>query len=346
MLRSDCWDDGPAGSASIGAASFSSSLRPWIDTHSHPWGIGTVCTSPSCVNACITAMDATGVKKAFFINPPEPAGSGNYADENTNAAAALYQPSRLFYGIGGSMLQSEIDKMPDSGVATEAQKLNFQTIFTTLISSTPAAVVIGETAALHLSYYPEHAFEENPVNSDLFYLLADLAATYDLAIDVHIDVVTQTMQTPSFYVAQSPNNPSTLQANIPDFEELLDHNPNTRIVLAHVGRDSTGAMTPGLIDGLLGSHGNLYAQIIPQENPPFTPNSFKDANDNITPGWLALVQKYPTRFVFGSDTFYDGSTSFRTLELAQKFLQQLSSDLAYQIGCTNPVAIYKLPSGC
>ncbi|MBI4370549.1 MAG: hypothetical protein HY547_10020 [Elusimicrobia bacterium] len=346
MLQGDCWDDGPAGSASSSATSSSSSLRPWIDTHTHPTGIDTDCFSESCVNASILAMDAAGLKKAIFINPPAPYNNSSSAKEAGVRTAAYYRTDRLFYGIGGSMLQARIDTMPDSGVATEAQKSEFESTFNDLISSGPAAVVVGETASLHLSYSANHAFEENPANSDLFLLLADLAASHDIAIDVHIDVVTQTMQTPSFYVTRSPNNPSTLQPNIPDFEELLDHNLNARIVLAHVGRDTTGVMNSSLMDGLLARHSNLYAQIAPQVGPADAGDGIVDRTGKVRSDWLTLLQKYPTRFVLGSDIFWDGGTTSSLLQGVQDFLQQLPSDIAYQIGCTNPVAIYKLSSGC
>jgi hypothetical protein len=291
-------------------------------------------------------MDAAGVRKVILMPPPAPAGAGNANAEPSIVAAAQFRPDRFFYGVGGNTLNSLIDKMPDSGVATQAQKAEFQNTFGKLTASYPGAVVLGEFATLHLSYEPVHAFEESPTNSDLMKLLADLAATSDHPIDLHIDVVPQTMNTPPFFRQASSRNPVQIQANIPALENLLAYNRKARIVLAHVGRDTTGQMSPGLIDRLLATHPNLYAQVHPTSEPLQSSTAILDTAGNIRAEWVALMQKYPDRFVIGSDSFFSGNVRERSLGQVQRFLQKLSNDLAYRIGCVNPVKIYKLPSGC
>ena len=291
-------------------------------------------------------MDAAGVRKVILMPPPAPAGIGNANVESNIVTTAQYRPDRLFYGIGGNMLNSLIDKMPDSGVATQAQKTEFQNTFDRLTTAYPGAVVLGEFATLHLSYEPAHAFEESPTNSDLMKLLADLAATSDRPVDLHIDVVPQTISTPNFFRQASSRNPAQLQANIPGLENLLAYNRNARIVLAHVGRDTTGHMSPSLIDRLLAAHPNLYAQIHPVSEPLQSTTAILDTAGNVRAEWVALMQKYPDRFVIGSDSFFSGNVRERSLGQTQRFLQQLPGDLAYKIGCANPLKTYKLSSGC
>jgi hypothetical protein len=48
----------------------------------------------------------------------------------------------------------------------------------------------------------------------------------------------------------------------------------------------------------------------------------------------------------GSDEFFSGASEATGLDAVQSFLQQLPEDLATKIGCTNPVTIYGLSSGC
>jgi hypothetical protein len=75
----------------------------------------------------------------------------------------------------------------------------------------------------------------------------------------------------------------------------------------------------------------------------------------IEPGWLALLQKYPDRFVMGSDTFFvsssvDTERAVTTLSrgneprltAARVTLSRLPVDLARKIGIANAQRLYSL----
>ncbi len=320
-------------------------LRSWIDTHAHPTGINGDCFTESCLSAVLAVMDAHGARKAILMHPPSPAGGGSDEAETAVRTAAATYPDRFFYGAGGSRLNAMIQQAPDSESIPPPLQQDFDDAAQGLID-TGQVVVFGETAALHLSYEEGHAYEETPPNAPIFLHLADLAASYGVPVDIHMDTVEETMTTPTFFTEASPLNPSELPANIPPFEELLDHNTEAQIVWVHVGRDTTGDMTAELVGQLLAAHSNLTIQIHPTSVPLSSPTAILDETGTIRTEWLGLLQTYPDRAVVGSDVFFSDTGDLPAISGVENFLQQLPEDLATQIGCTNPVAIYNLSAGC
>lgn len=317
--------------------------RPWIDTHSHPLGVSSECTSAACVEAAVATMDSHTVRKAIWMSPPSTDTRG---DESAIRAAVQLRPDRLLLGMGGTQVNSRIQQTPDSGSVTDAQVLELQGEVQSIVAG-GGVVVLGEIAALHLSYQSVHPFEETPASTRLFLALADQAAAHGVAIDLHMDAVSSTTATPQFFLRASPNNPAQLAENVSALETLLAYNRGARIVWAHVGRDTTGQMSADLVRRLLAAHPNLYAQIAPTSGPLGSATAIIDGTGAIRPEWLAVLQAYPERFVLGSDTFYTGTAQDgATLDLVGRFLEGLPQDLASQLGCTNPVAVYRLSSGC
>lgn len=319
---------------------------PWIDTHAHPTGIESDCTSQTCVDAVIETMDAYGVRRTILLAPPAPAGGLSTEAEAAIRTTVAMSPDRFYYGAGGNQLNAMIHQTPESGTVSEQMRQDFQQTATELMNGTDA-VVFGETAVLHLSYSNEHAFEEIDADTPLFGLLADLAVANNVPIDLHMDAVQQTLDTPGFYTSQSDRNPAQVQENITGLEALLESNRDARIVWVHVGRDTTGQQTAELVDGLLENHANLYIQVHPIFGPLGSPNAMVDRDGVIRTEWLEVLEDYPDRVVLGSDTFYTGTADDGThLAPFQTFLQQLPGTLATQFGCENPIRIYNLSGGC
>ncbi len=327
-------------------ASPGSSLRPWIDTHAHPRGISTTCMTTKCINAAIEMMDEYGLEKAILINPPAPEAGRSEQKEAAVRAIAATRPDRFYYGAGGNVLNAIIEGAGDTRPVDSDVSDDFEATLQGLVA-TGGFVSFGEMCALHLSLEPGHAFEDTPPNSPLFLRLAAVAAAEGVPLDIHIDVVETTMDTPDFFLDASSSNPDELQGNVDEFEELLTSNRNARIVLAHVGRDTTGDMSVDLMDRLLDAHSNLYIQIVPAAGPLFTDNAILDSNRVVREEWLTLLETYRDRVVLGSDVFFSPpDAARRDLRRMQLFLQQLPEDLAYEIGCTNAVEIYRLSDGC
>ncbi len=334
--------------ASIASASDvpdSGALRPWIDTHAHPVGLHTECTTKACADAVVDMLDRFAVRRTILIHPPAAGSTPKSGESNVRNTVAL-RPDRFFLGVGGCDLNSSIQATAGTSQVTNEVRDAFAAKTNDLLAG-DGAVVVGETTALHLSYEPAHPFEEIAPNAQLFKDLADLVVTKDVAIDFHMDAVKQTMNTPSFYTQRSPNNPASIQGNIEAFSDLLAHNRKTRFVWAHVGRDTTGDMTPALVDSLLVANENLFIQVHAVFGPLQSSNAIVDESFAIRPEWLELLKKYPDRAVVGTDSFFTGTESdAKGLDGMQRFLQGLPADLANRIGCENPVRIYKLPSGC
>ena len=317
--------------------------RPWIDTHAHPRGLGSQCTTASCVDVAVATMDRFGLRKSIWMSPPS---VDTAADEAAVRDAVSHRPDRLFLGAGGTELNAIIHRKLDGGASMEARRREVASKVASLVAD-GHVVVFGEIAALHLSYEAEHPYEEIPPDSPLVLMLADEAAARGIPIDLHMDVVRERMTTPPFFAAKSRNNPRALTANVPGFERLLAHGRRAKIVWAHVGRDTTGHMTPTLVRRLLETHENLYCQIAPQFGPLGSDSAIVDRSGTIRPEWLALLGALPERFVLGTDLFYDGTRhDERLLAMMGHFLEQLPADAARKIGCENPVVIYALPSGC
>ena len=334
-------------------------LRPWIDVHVHPRGMHNLCNDFDCIEHSVSLMDELGVRKAILINPPSgTVGTHNKTNESIVQEAFEYRPDRFFLGVGGGLLSPLIQNGPDSMSTADEEYEELLETFDQAVEElleSGQVVAFGETTALHLSMEPGHGYAVKPANSPLFLRLAESAALHNIPIDIHIDVIKEKIETPEFFmncdhsvIPDYSCNPPFLEENIIAFEAMLAHKRAAKIVLAHVGRDTTGHMTPELIDRLLTEHPNLYISLSPAPGPIFSINAILSKGDLIAHSdWVDLLENFPERAVIGTDTFLsEEETAGRAFGMAQKFLQQLPEDLAYQIGCINPVTIYQLPSGC
>ncbi len=287
----------------------------------------------------VDVMGQYGVQRSLIMQPP---GLGFQKDDYTTSLSITQNtPTRFSFLGGGASLNPLIQKTPATGV-TQAIRDQFQQTAAAIVQA--GAVAFGENAALHLSFNPSHPFEQVPPDHPLFLLMADLAALYNIPIDLHMEAVTQNMATPKQFLSLSPNNPPTLNEDISAFERLLDHNAKAKVVWDHLGWDNTGDMTVDLLRRLLKLHPNLYLQL-KIEPASIIQNRPLDLSGKLRPEWLILISDFPDRFVLGSDTFYtdQGATDTRSLQLLRSFLQQLPTDLATKVAMDNAKQIYRLP---
>jgi hypothetical protein len=141
-----------------------------------------------------------------------------------------------------------------------------------------------------------------------------------------------------------------LKANVPALERLLEHNRKGKIVWQHVGRDTIGdTLTPELLERLLSRHSNLYCALwirskdMPASSGPGGKNQILDSNCRLKDEWLNLFEKYPDRFMIGTDLFVASSgENDKSFESTWKFLKMLPPDLADKIGGENAGKIYKI----
>lgn len=201
----------------------------------------------------------------------------------------------------------------------------------------------GEFAIEHPCLGPKHNYQAAPADHELFLLLSDMAAKYDVPIDVHMEAVVKDMPTPSFHC---DSNPKIIKENLTAFEKFVSHNRKAKIIWSHLGWDHTGERTVALTRRLLKKHPNLYMSFklslddSDKENMPFN-NDYTLKKD-----WLELIKEFPDRFLLGTDKFFRSARIKQVgpdnILYTHKFIKALSSDLVQQLGIKNPKKLFKL----
>ncbi|MBV9406765.1 MAG: hypothetical protein JO211_15570 [Acidobacteriaceae bacterium] len=330
-------------------------VRMHIDVHMHVIGRSQEQFDQAVARA-VGEMDTYGIAQAVVFPPPIPIlGRFDYQDY---APALRRHPGRFGFLGGGGTLNPIIQAHRDPQTLTSAVRQAFADQATRMLDD--GAAGFGEMTALHLSLVPNHPFEQVSITHPLFLLLTEIAAEHQAVIDLHMDAVTGTsMATPSNL--KVPPNPPTLQGNIDDFERLLAHDRDAKIVWAHGGSDFTGNMTPALIGDLMDRHSNLFMSLRPLPlravNNPFGLRFFNLmlTPDGVEPAWLELLTRHSDRFTMGADTFMlapsvDPTRPAVTLSrgnqgrliAASILLSRLPASLATEIGTENAVRLYRL----
>lgn len=292
----------------------------------------------------ISFMDAYGVEKSIVMPPPQGKNQkGSYTYKALLGIIEKY-PNRLVLGAGGGTLNVMIQETPPDKV-TEDVRRRFSSVAEQIVRA--GAHVFGEMTALHTCMNPKHHYVVAPPDHPLFLLLADLAAKYDIPIDLHMEALTQDQETPEELLECCDKNPSHLTATIPAFRRLLAHNRSARIVWQHIGWDNLGQMTPELLGTLLKENSNLYLAIkaVPDPNRK---NKIHDDNFEILPEWIELFREFQDRIVVGSDEFArspkmsGGYKKPHFFEITWKTVASLPSELREKIGRDNAIRIYRL----
>ena len=88
------------------------------------------------------------------------------------------------------------------------------------------------------------------------------------------------------------------------FKRFLAHNPKAKIIWSHVGFEPLLNRQPKRVAALLEAYPNLYMSFRLNRSSP-NPAAAIDPDGKLKPQWLELIQRYPERFMLGSDSFYD-----------------------------------------
>ena len=217
-------------------------------------GLSLSLSSSATVSAALALMDRFGVSYAILAPPPHPAGREGAAGSPELQAVARQYPTRFAFSAGGKSMNPMIQSTPPGNVTADVLG-RFQAEARAIAEAGAAA--FGELAAEHFSSrIGNHPYESVPPDHPLFLALADIAAQYNMPIELHMEAVPRDMPFPDANVA-GPPNPASVVANIAAFERLLDHNPRARIVWVHAGWDLTGERTVPLMRTLLEKHFNL-----------------------------------------------------------------------------------------
>lgn len=270
---------------------------PWVDVHLHLVGGGNA-DFAGAAGALMGEMDKYGVAFALVMPPPQVRGQRDQYDQSSYAAVLRRYPQRFGFLAGGGALNSIIHAHADAAKLTDAVVNAFKAEANKLIDA--GAIGFGEIAALHLSAVPGHPYESVPADHPLIQALAEVAVARDVPIDLHMDALEADTPAPPRF--QGGANPAMLPATIPSLERLLAAHPKARIVWAHGGSDPLGGMAVARLDGLMAKHANLFVHLrVYGPNAPFQNKVLGPGG--LDPDWLALLTRFPDRFLIGTDSF-------------------------------------------
>ncbi len=294
-------------------------------------------------------MDRLGIRKAIILPPPQVI-SQDWYDYPAFVHALRKYPDRFSFLGGGGKLNTELHKYSDPSSVTEDVKRTFADQAEQIIRD--GAIGFGEIASLHLSAVPGHPFEFVPADHPLLRVLADVAAKFNLPIDLHMDAAVDEISTPPRF--KDGDNPPILPPTIGPLRRLLEHNPNAKIVWAHGGSDPLGSMSSALVGDLMDEYSNLYVSLRVVGGGAPMHNKLLGFGD-LVPEWLNILNRHSDRFVIGSDSFFvspnlRGSgpgirfaqTNVPKLRATRHFLSLLPPSVARKIARHNAVRIYGL----
>lgn len=275
-----------------------------VDTHMH-FQLAPTRDPAGSLQSALAIMDKHGIARSLLMPPPITSASAKtYYDIDDVAFVVREHPGR-FALLGGARLNIMIHGTPADAVDA-AVKEKFRRLAEAVVAA--GAVGFGEIAIHHVSIPAmgsQHAYESVPADHPLLLLLADIAAEHDLPIDLHFDLVPEEMPLPD---ALRPNaqNPAVLASNVDAFKRFLAHNPKAKIVWSHVGFEPLLNRHPKRVAALLEAYPNLYMSFRLNRQSP-NPAAAIGPDGKPKQPWLEVIQRYPDRFMLGSDSFYDRS---------------------------------------
>jgi hypothetical protein len=108
-------------------------------------------------------------------------------------------------------------------------------------------------------------------------------------------------------------------------EELLQVRPDISVLWAHAGMTAS----PSVVERLLDAHPNLWVELALRTDVA--------PGGRLDPGWAALFQRYPDRFMIGTDTWIPSQWTRLPMLMSdvRTWLRQLPPDLASAIAYGN-----------
>lgn len=123
---------------------------------------------------------------------------------------------------------------------------------------------------------------------------------------------------------------STAPIYLPEMKRALQKHPDTKLIWAHVGQSYYLHVDnlPAIVDGLLAGYRNLYFDL---SWVVFEQDIAKD--DDSLRQWAKLLQKYPDRFMIGTDSV--GSFDNYNIRKYDRLLDLLDSETAANVAHRN-----------
>ena len=266
-------------------------------------------------------MDECGVDSAVIFGM----AMAKQWDENTETAPTYYlsNDSRCYYYSGTDhLLLQELRKQPESikkrfypficGINPNDRYAASQ--LRNLLEMYPGEIYgIGEVMSRHddltaLTYgEPPHA--DHPAFLEIF----DLAAEYDIPVLIHHNISGVNIEEPIY---------------LKEMQNALAHNRKANVIWAHVGisRRITVPTLLQVADKMLKENSNLYYDISWIVFEDYINKDAKSLKE-----WAKLIEKYPDRFILGSDKVGHWDTYPQEITKYTPLIKLLSDDTAAKL---------------
>ena len=311
---------------------------PFIDVHAHLIGNN----YNSAMSKAAYLMKKINIKQMIIMPPPQTFDQ-EFGDKIEDYIDLINGSGGKFNILGGGgTLMPMIMRAHLSGSVEEKLLLRFDKRAKEIISL--GAIGFGEMTAEHVSRRTGHPYLSAPADHPLFLRLSDIAASFDVPIDLHMEAVPRDMIIPK-KLRFSPN-PNKLNANLLGLKTLLSHNKKTKIIWSHCGWGNLGTRKPKLMRELLSSYSNLYMSIKLNKSGVKSISPVKNNGRKIRSDWLSLFADFPNRFMIGTDVKPSSrgihKQSDKISTRTSNFLNSLPKNLAKKFAVENAKRIFKL----
>ena len=171
----------------------SQSNRITIDVHDHLVGRNSNDFKQS-IREALSQMNQLGVKKMFIMPPPFYQRHAYFYQYSEFLDVIRKYSDRFAFLGGGGILNVMIQQALKNGKVDATMKRTFTRKAEKIIKD--GAIGFGEMTTEHLCLGPRHNHQEAPPDHPLFLLLADIAASHDIPIDIHMEAVPKKMKVP------------------------------------------------------------------------------------------------------------------------------------------------------
>lgn len=302
----------PAASSTTPAAE---SEDRYIDVHTHIMPAGMP------LEQIIRNMDKEGIDRMVIMESPTDIYNRVPQTQSGIPEAAEKYPDRFIALYGGEAIVM-LYSVTASGNYTKEDEKKYADLLEGAIKSGKYGG-FGEIALRHFT--SENGTEITiPGNHSWMFIMSDIAAKYDVPIDIHMEATDET---------------------VAGLEKLLDHNKSAKLIWEHAGRSNTGKTTPLLMRRLMKEHPNLYSAVKIRKAKTAERIAVRilDDEDKITPEWMALFRDFPDRFMIGSDIKPgEKEDDFSHIKYQRTFLSRLPPEIAKKIERENAKKIYKI----
>jgi predicted TIM-barrel fold metal-dependent hydrolase len=186
---------------------------------------------------------------------------------------------------------------------------------------------IGEVFTRHDDLTALTSGDTPRANNEAMTKIYHLAAENDLPVMLHSNITSKREKNPLY---------------LKEIEEPLRNHPHTRFIWAHAGTSAEihrhQTQLPFLLPTLarmLETYPNLFIDLSWSMLTPY----LLDEQGKPRPEWLALVEKYPERFMLGSDVVGRFNKLGQEMHIFKPFLDALPENIAQKVARDNFLAI-------